>query len=250
MAFVNELRRSGSIRWLCLACLAFCLALGISWMIWASFDFAYEYLYTLINIDQHIAQFAPRNYAKSGFELTTEAERFRLFSEIVRAIHQQGTGLSSLAYFNAEGQLIQTLFTRDEVIHLQDVSILIDRLKWTLLACAILFFWLLMDLYKGRIPMPSLGTLVTYILTTLVFMIILVLLIGAHDVFYQLHVWVFPDEHKWFFYYEESLMSTMMKAPDLFAYIAVLLLVLAVALFILIMWLLRLIWVGRVQNHA
>ena len=45
----------------------------------------------------------------------------------------------------------------------------------------------------------------------------LVLLIaGPTAVFYQLHIWIFPDDHQWFFYYQESLMSTMMKAPDLF----------------------------------
>jgi hypothetical protein len=48
------------------------------------------------------------------------------------------------------------------------------------------------------------------------------LLIGPVKAFYWLHTLVFPPGHEWFFYYEDSLMSTMMKAPDLFGYIALL----------------------------
>jgi len=44
---------------------------------------------------------------------------------------------------------------------------------------------------------------------------------GFTDVFYYLHTLVFPDNHQWFFYYQESLMSSLMKAPDLFAGIAI-----------------------------
>jgi hypothetical protein len=36
-----------------------------------------------------------------------------------------------------------------------------------------------------------------------------------------MHIFVFPDNHQWFFYYQDSLMSTLMKAPDLFAGIAI-----------------------------
>jgi hypothetical protein len=41
---------------------------------------------------------------------------------------------------------------------------------------------------------------------------------------------VFPEGHQWFFYYQDSLMSTLMKAPYLFGYIALALLVLTLAL--------------------
>jgi hypothetical protein len=44
---------------------------------------------------------------------------------------------------------------------------------------------------------------------------------GAKAIFYQMHILVFPDDHQWFFYYQDSLMSTLMKAPDLFAGIAI-----------------------------
>lgn len=45
--------------------------------------------------------------------------------------------------------------------------------------------------------------------------------IGPTRVFYTLHEWVFPSDHQWMFSYQESLMTTLMKAPDLFAAIAV-----------------------------
>ena len=57
--------------------------------------------------------------------------------------------------------------------------------------------------------------------------------VGAEPLFYQLHHWWFPAGHQWFFYYEESLMSMMMKAPDLFGAIAAIWLALAVTLLLL-----------------
>lgn len=45
------------------------------------------------------------------------------------------------------------------------------------------------------------------------------LIVGPEKVFNQLHIWVFPDDHQWFFYYQDSLMSTMMFAPHLFGWI-------------------------------
>ena len=62
------------------------------------------------------------------------------------------------------------------------------------------------------------------------------LLIGAKRVFYSLHDLIFPAEHQWFFYYQDSLMSTMMKAPDFFAYVAAALAVLAIGLLWLILF--------------
>jgi hypothetical protein len=49
-----------------------------------------------------------------------------------------------------------------------------------------------------------------------------------------MHVWVFPADHQWFFYYQDSLMSTLMKAPYLFGYIAVALVALATVFLALI----------------
>ncbi|MGB1311765.1 MAG: DUF1461 domain-containing protein [Leucothrix sp.] len=228
-----------NVSWLCLMLLALILAFGLSWLLLIPLDFAYKGLYGLIDIDQHIAQFAPLNRLKQGFELTTDAERFRLFSAIVAAIHTQGAGLESLLYHSAQGVTMGTLLTQDEVIHLQDVAVLIDRIKYLLLLSAVLFIGLLIGLYATAQRMPTFRSMLLTVFGFLALAISTVLIIGPHKVFYTLHVWVFPEEHKWFFYYEESLMSTLMKAPDLFAYIAMLLLALAVPIFIFMMWLVR-----------
>ncbi len=63
---------------------------------------------------------------------------------------------------------------------------------------------------------------------------ILVVVIGPVKVFYALHELLFPDGHQWFFYYQESLMSTMMKAPELFGWIAMEWALLAILCFVLL----------------
>jgi hypothetical protein len=56
-------------------------------------------------------------------------------------------------------------------------------------------------------------------------------------VFYGLHTWIFPPGHAWFFYYQDSLMTMMMKAPELFAYIALTLAVVSLACLMVMLWL-------------
>ena len=62
-----------------------------------------------------------------------------------------------------------------------------------------------------------------------------ILITGPTKVFYAGHELIFPSNHQWFFYYEDSLMSTMMKAPALFGPIACQLLVIAIALWLLLL---------------
>ena len=230
---------AGNVAWLCLILLTLLLSFGLSWLMLLPLDFAYQWFYGVIEIDQHIAQFGPENYIKNSFELTTQAERFDLFSAIVTAIHHQGVGLDELVYHNAEGMPIATLLTHEEVVHLQDVAILLEQIKVLLIISVVLFVGLLSCIYRSNQLIPTFSSMLFTVLVFLVLVIALVFIIGPYDVFYKLHVWAFPAEHKWFFYYEESLMSTMMKAPDLFGYIAVLLLAIALPVFVLIMWLIR-----------
>lgn len=229
----------GRLRWLCLTFISFCLAIGISWIVLTPLNFGYQQLYSAINIDQHIATYAPKNIHKKDFQQTDEQERFRLFTDIVTAIHQQGEGLAGLAYHTPQGQRIDSLLTHDEVVHLEDVAILIDRMRFLLLVLSVIFVGLLIWMYRSRQTMPSFRSILLSAIIALLAMTAIILLIGPHKVFYQLHIWAFPAEHKWFFFYEESLMSTMMKAPDLFAYIAILLVLLALPIFIVMMWLIQ-----------
>lgn len=209
-----------NILWGLFLLLTFVITLPASWWALSKVDFAYSFLYDQIGISEHIAIYAPRNNKnKNEFEFTPKAERVALFHGIVNAINNNGKGLVQLDYKNQKNQRIG-LLTVAEIIHLRDVSNLLNKLKP--LALGVLAVWLIimiiLRLKRIKLP-PAKQLLVSTLIILIIFSVILVF-IGAEKVFNQLHIWVFPNNHQWFFYYEESLMSTMMKAPDLFAYIA------------------------------
>ena len=141
-------------------------------------------------------------------------QHLHLFSGIVDAVHAQGDGLAELEFTDDRGRT-KPLLREPEIVHLQDVANLIDVLSVagavSLLIAAIGTFMLVRR--RVVIQWKQQGLLLGGLLAA----VGLVLLIaGPTAVFYQLHIWIFPDDHQWFFYYQESLMSTMMKAPDLF----------------------------------
>ncbi len=87
--------------------------------------------------------------------------------------------------------------------------------------------------------MPSTKKLLISVLSLIALALVLMLAFGTKKLFYWLHAVVFPDDHQWFFYYEESLMSMLMKAPDLFVPISIQLLVLGMSMWLLLLVLLR-----------
>ncbi len=200
--------------------LTFIVALPASWLLLAKVDFAYPLLYDNIGISAHIERYAPRNYkGKLHFELTSKAERLELFHGIVEKIQSDGSDLKKLSYYDKTNKQAVALFTNAEVVHLQDVAKLISKLK--IAALFLIFLWLVLVfiLWRRKKSLPSSKQLL--VSTSLIIILVgLILMLGPEAIFNQLHVWIFPDNHQWYFYYEESLMSTMMKAPDLFAYIA------------------------------
>lgn len=222
------------LQWLSLLLLTLFVALVLGWASLAKVDFAYRWLHDHTGIAGHIAQYAPLNYFKPSFELTDSAERARLFHGIVESIHQQGKGLAQLTYHDPHGQAIAPLLTEAETIHLQDVARLLDT--FTTLAMWAVPLWAILSgvLLYYRQPLPRAKQWLHYI-ALLALPLGGVLSFGATEVFYQLHVWVFPAGHQWFFYYEESLMSTMMQAPVLFGYIAMMLGGLAAAFTLLLL---------------
>jgi len=214
---------------------SFFITLPVSWWVLAKADFGYTFLYEKIDISAHIERYAPRNNKdKKDFLFTTKAERVNLFHGIVEAIHNKGEGLTDLLYGNEKKELL----TNSEVIHLKDVANLLDKLKPILWIGLIfwLFFLIILRFKRMKLP-PAKQLLISAVLITLFLAVILSL--GPERVFNQLHVWVFPNNHQWFFYYEESLMSTMMKAPDLFAYIAGIWALISVVLTVLLLRLLK-----------
>jgi len=207
------------ILWGLFLLLTFVVTLPATWWVLSKADFFYSPLYDNIGIAEHIAKYAPKNQlGHMDFEKTTKAERVELFHGIVEAINHHGVGLKKLFYKDTSEQL-QPLLTLAEVTHLQDVANLLDKLKPLVLGLILIWLAILIFLWRKRIPLPSIKEMIISASIVLALMGS-VLFIGPEKVFNQLHIWVFPDNHQWFFYYEESLMSTMMKAPDLFAYIA------------------------------
>ncbi len=214
-------------------CLLIC-SLFLSWAILAQTNFAYPALHSLMNIDQHISKYGPQNRYRNGFEKTDKPEQVRLFSEIVDAIHNDGEGLDSITYHSPQGQPISLLLRHAEVIHLQDVAHLIDYFYLTA-AITILFTCLLIAGFKYKnIKLPSLKQQAVGILLFSSVSVVGVILIGPVNVFYALHEWIFPDNHQWFFYYQDSLMTVLMKAPDLFGAISGLIAVLGIVIYLLL----------------
>lgn len=218
-------------------------SLGISWQVSKAMNFFYGFWYQTIEIQAVISKNVPKNsQGKRDFPVNDFALHNEKFADIVQAIHQQGNGLTDISYLNHQG-LSQKLLTNSEVQHLKDVA--------NLLASMVKFWWgnlfflLILLTYYCRKPNDQITAKYQHLLlksinrmptgkqklAAFVCLVILVVSIlwlwGFTQVFYYLHTVFFPVEHQWFFYYSDSLMATLMKAPDIFAAIAIQLVVVA-----------------------
>lgn len=207
-------------------CQLIALAL-LSWHLLAQFHFAYPLGYQLLDLNTHIAEFAPQNRHKDDFEFTTQEDHWRLFGEISDAVQTNGNGLREISYRLKSGATT-ALMHDAEIIHLQDVANLINVFYITGTVCLLIWIGLIFFAHKQKLALPPIKKVLLGFLTGFATIAIMVLIIGATKVFYWLHVQVFPDGHQWFFYYEDSLMTTLMKAPDIFAFITSLLILLLV----------------------
>ena len=227
-------------KWL-VVLLLFWLALFFSWTSLSAVDFLYPTLYKQLEIDKTIEKFGPQNRYKRDFSLTSQAEHQSLFAQIVVAINRNGTGLSRIAYHNAQGQIIDQLLRPEEITHLEDVSSLLATLRNVTVIAAIILvlalgYWWKKKTYRqfpsvhrAFLAMLALGIVGTMVLA----------LLGPTKIFYWLHTQIFPADHQWFFYYQDSLMTTLMKAPDIFAYIAAFIVTLALVYFAALVALVR-----------
>lgn len=214
----------------------------ISWHLLAQINFAYPVAYNIFNIDQHIARYAPENRYKKHFEYVSSTEHKRAFAEISHAINHGGQDLEKIYYTLPNGSKTP-LMHEAEIVHLQDVAKLIDFLNTTGLFC--LAFIVLFSLYaiKKKLPLPKLKHVFLGFGIGTSLLILMILTLGSKQVFYVLHTWIFPKDHIWFFYYQDSLMTTLMKAPDIFAFITILLLVLSAFI-----WIFSLLGFARIFN--
>ncbi len=209
------------LRWCVLIVCLGIASLFAGWHALAAGNFGYALWYDLLDIEQTIATYGPVNEIRPGFEETERAERERLFAAIVDAIHDDGDGLGTLVYHDPAGEPLGHLLTDDEIVHLEDVAHLINTftlVNWVAVAACLLLAGA--ALLRGE-PPPS-GKRVAVTMAGILFGGgAIVWLAGPVRVFYWLHEVLFPPEHEWFFYYEESLMAQMMQAPNLFGPIAV-----------------------------
>lgn len=213
--------RSGrAVLWFVLAFGLFAAALLATWYAWSAANFGYRYWHDAIGIDATIEQYAPQNIYRQGFAKTTVDERVRLFGAIVSAINGDAGRLKTLRYHAPDGRVLGYLLRPAEIEHLKDVAWLVDWFEdltiiVTLLAIAIA----IVAIARGwPLPRPRAFAGGTALVGGIIGLLLVVF--GPTTVFYTLHTWIFPPDHQWFFYYEQSLMSTMMRAPVLFGAIA------------------------------
>ncbi len=208
--------------WLLMGCLL-PVALLLAWLLLARLDFLYPVWYQVLSIEEHIAQYAPQNrHGREDFVETTPAEHRRLFGLIVASIQGQGKPLEEAVYHDAQGRELGKFLRAEEVGHLNDVQRLVGVLTttgWGLTAAALV---LSLGLWWWRLPLPPPAGVAVMWLALLGAAAIVLWWQGPLEVFDRLHEWVFPPDHPWFFYYQDSLMTTTMKAPQIFAAIAAL----------------------------
>ncbi|MGK0247735.1 MAG: hypothetical protein ACI910_000462 [Oleispira sp.] len=206
--------------------LALVLSFYGGWMVNAKLGYGYAWLYGFYETEQHIARYAPQNKFRQGFETTSVDEHKNIFQQIVDSVHDNGTGLADISYEHS-GQIL-SLLHEAERIHLQDVANLINTIHKLAFCCLLVFIACFLGEYRHQCKSKgqteeqasALGLLNIFALL-LILMTAAFFIWGAKGIFYQMHILVFPDNHQWFFYYQDSLMSTLMKAPDLFAGIAI-----------------------------
>ena len=217
----------GSMLWI--------VALWLAWLALAAVDFLYPLAYGWLDIGTTLQTYVPQNrFGKQDYPVADVAQHMQHFAAISHAIHFQGAGLAQLSYHDAQGKVLGLLLTRDEVLHLQDVARLVTGgIAVGAVATLLWLAWLALMAKLGW-RLPSLSVLLLGSAGVLVVLGAVLAAFGFKSVFYALHRWIFPADHAWFFYYQDSLMSSLMQAPHLFAVIGVAWLGLSLALLLLL----------------
>jgi hypothetical protein len=222
------------MRWPLLLASALFAAMFLAWQALVAVNFLYPFWHQALGIGDTVRIYGPQNHNRIGFERTTAAEQARLFAAIVRAVEDSGRGLEQLEYRGPQGRPLGRLLTAPEIVHLRDVARLITHMERFGWSCLAVFLLLALSLRFRPAPRPPLRKSLAAVAAVLIVAVVTVLLVGAKTIFYTLHTWIFPPGHPWFFYYQDSLMTTLMQAPNLFAGIAAELLLLTIGLFALL----------------
>tara|TARA_B100001093_G_scaffold155348_1_gene147982 strand:- start:435 stop:1163 length:729 start_codon:yes stop_codon:yes gene_type:complete len=230
-------------RFLINACLSFALfltCLMLSWFVCSQNNFLFGQLYEYNQLEEHIEKYAPQNRNRGNFETTTKEERVRVFGQIVHAINNNGFGLEDIVYRTDSGDIIDKFLTKEEVDHLNDVSGLIKILNKlniyliVILAVLILFCWIY-KVRKAKYFWKPVSLLAAFL--NMVVLVAIgcsaVFAVGPQNVFYILHEWFFADKAQWHFYFQDSLMTTLLPEP-IFGSIAILLVTVAFLFWIIL----------------
>ncbi|WP_163934209.1 DUF1461 domain-containing protein [Paraferrimonas sp. SM1919] len=208
-------------------------AFFMSWMVLAKSDFSYSWLHDVIDIGAHTQKYGPKNRNREDFEFTTKTERVRLFSEINLAIHNNGQGLKDISYvINGQHSPTDTLLHQREIAHLKDVARLISLLYWVGTIASIIWLALALMYLRKWLKAPTFKQQLVAITSLLITSNLLIIVVGPKNLFYWLHEMIFPAQNQWHFFYQDSLMTILMKAPDLFGYIAIELGLMTIAIYL------------------
>lgn len=207
-------------------------ALFITWCLLSKVDFFYPALHQALDIQETVTKFGAKNKYKNGFEETTYVQHIQYFSDIVIAINDDGKGLRDITY-PYKGKEVK-LLRKPEVLHLEDVARLLNGLTYFTFSLIFLMVVILAYRYRFKIELPSVKHQVIQLIILVGSLTIISAVIGFKTVFYWLHTVSFPAENEWFFYYQDSLMTTMMKAPILFGPITAFIVTGACLLFVLL----------------
>jgi lipoprotein signal peptidase len=218
----------------------------VSWQVLSQVNFLYSSIYQHNKLEAHINEFAPLNRNnKESFGRTTNVERIRVFNDIAYEINSGGEGLSKISY-TYPGSEAPTIFLIDEEKdHLLDVANLVAKLKpiGAAVATLLIIFYGVCWYYKVSQyrylwrPAGVISSLLK-ILSITALLVGMTYVIGPQKTFYLLHEWAFSDKAQWYFYFEDSLMTTLM--PEVvFANIAVLLILITLFTWLLAHFVLR-----------
>jgi uncharacterized membrane protein len=231
--FVKK-RSLATVLWLCTCLFLLVFSLGLSWQVNKSASFFYEFWYSKLNIEQTIKTYVPQNtQGKRDFASTNTQQHFKSFNEIVYEINNNGKGLAKLSYQNNDKEQ-KLLLTTAEIVHLQDVSDLVNTLRSVSIINLLLLLIVIVIVLRFKQPKPHKKEQYMAVTIPSITLLIMFIILGFTEIFYYLHTLVFPDNNQWFFYYQESLMSSLMKAPDLFAGIGLSLMVVALVIYVII----------------
>ena len=220
-----------------LAILIFTVCIVLSWHVLSSVNFFFNTLYDLHKIDYQIEKYAPQNRNRSGFELTNKMEHIRIFRELVSEINSNGAGLEAINYYSENNDKIDSFLTNAEVAHLTDVCMLIKLMNKFALIIGCILLALLLFTWTYKIKYSRYFWKPPNIWLSLLNMVLLILaaagcilIIGPRAVFHKLHEWVFLNKSQWYFYYQDSLMTTLLP-ESIFGTISLLM-----AAFALLFW--------------